>query len=121
MKSLLTLALSTAILFATGCGEPSRDERVMEISQQGCDRFDSCGEIGSGERYETYSECVSELEGYFYDLWPADACGQGEINDIKYDECVVEAENYPCGSDLADLGAFAIECRAGNVCIDPRD
>jgi hypothetical protein len=121
MRNILIGTTIAAVLVAVGCGEPTRDERVRDISQTGCDRFDACGEIGSGQRYDTYSECVSELEGYFYDLWPADACGQGQINESEFDNCMVEAENFPCNSNILDLGAFGLECRAGNVCIDPRD
>lgn len=121
MRQHLFLISVAALLFASACGEPTRDERVMDISQTGCDRFDSCGEIGSGQRYETYSECVSELESTFYDLWPAEQCEAGQMNDSTYNTCRERAQNFPCDSGILDQLSFANSCGAGDVCIDPRD
>jgi hypothetical protein len=121
MRYAITFIVTAGLLFAAGCGEPTRDDRVMDIAEAGCDRFDACGEIGEGERYSSRSECLSELEGDFYTLWPADTCDAGQINEAKFNSCVVDAQNFPCDSNAFDTGGFALECRAGNVCIDPRD
>lgn len=121
MKRLLILGAVASLLLSTGCGEPNRDERVAEIAQTGCDRFDACGEIGSGGRFDTYSECVSDLEGTFYDLWPADECSEGQINENAYETCVDRANNFPCDSNVFDQLSFAASCGEGDVCIDPRD
>lgn len=121
MRKWFIMTSLAALVFASGCGEPTRDERVMDIAQTGCDRFETCGEIGSDERYDTYAECLSELEGTFYDLWPADSCGQGQINDSEFDRCVDRAANYPCDSNFLDQLSYLNECGSGDVCIDPRD
>ncbi len=129
-----TLTLVGCVLCAfamVGCGpvaegrddgifEPSRERRVEALAQTACDRFDSCGDIGSDENYETYEECISETESNLYDLWPADECNDGQIDSVTYGECYDRAENFPCDSNFFDLASFSVDCRADEVCTDPR-
>ena len=127
---MLVLGVVSASSLLVGCGpvatgrddgvfEPSREERVQGMATQFCNRFDACGEIGPGQGYESYSECTSELESDFYDLWPADECANGQIDSVAYENCYQRAENYPCDSNVFDLFSFLGSCDAETVCIDP--
>lgn len=121
MRTWMMSGMIISMLVAAGCGEPSREERVQDIAQVGCDRWQECGEIGPGERHESYAECRSSLESTFYDLWPAEQCEAGQMNDSTYNTCRERAQNFPCDSGILDQLSFANSCGAGDVCIDPRD
>ncbi len=121
MRTWMMSGMIISMLVAAGCGEPSREERVQDIAQVGCDRWQECGEIGPGERHESYAECRSSLESTFYDLWPAGQCGNGQINESVYDSCTERANNFPCDAGFFDQVGFAADCGADDVCIDPSE
>lgn len=118
MKPVLSMFLICGVL--VGCGEPSRDRAVERISDTVCDRFDQCGDLGRYD-YATYSECLSDIETRFYDGWPDDQCGEGQINRDRFLDCEDRAANYPCQANLGDFISFLSNCNAQQVCIDPRD
>ena len=129
----LTSKLSLAMLAAgalAACGpvgrtvddtrlEPDREQRVLAITQTACDRFESCGNIGNDEAFETYEECLAQQEDNFRDLWPADECGNGQIDTSMYKDCDARAESYPCDSNIFDFLSYYSQCNADDVCIDP--
>ena len=91
------------------------------ISKQYCNRIEQCGDIGEGRDFENYSECISDTESFFYDLWPSDECAEGQIDSIAYEGCYQEVQNYPCNADFFDVLDFFSDCGSDEICIDPRN
>ena len=122
--------LTTVATIGVGCGpvatgrddgafEPSRERRVEGISSQYCNRIEQCGDIGPGQDFENYAECISDTESFFYDLWPADECSNGQIDSVAYEICYQEVQTYPCNADFFDVLDFFSDCGGGEGCIDP--
>ena len=99
--------------------EPDRETRIQRISNTACDRFDQCGDIGEDQLFESYEACLDEQRGNFRDLWPAEECNRGQIDDAMYDDCDARAETYPCDSNIFDFLSYYSQCEADDVCIDP--
>jgi hypothetical protein len=129
MWSALFAAASAAAL--TACGpvgetvddtavEPDRETRIQRISGTACDRFVECGDVGEDELFESYEACLDEQQDNFRDLWPADECNDGQIDDDSYRDCDVRAETYPCDSNVFDFLSYYSQCDADDVCTDPR-
>lgn len=116
MRRTLLSAIFLLTVPALSCGEPPRENRVERIADAACDRFDECGSLEND--YESYGECVSDMESRFYDLWPEDRCGEDRINKEKYRECLDRAHDYPCDASGLDLLSFLDRCNASKVCID---
>lgn len=101
--------------------EPSRETRVQYIANEACKRFDECGNIGEGDgnTYPNMDECRSDMENKFYDLWPANECSDGRIDQAAYDNCVDRAQVYSCDDNLFEFISYYNECNADDVCTDP--
>lgn len=131
----LVFGMSMMSVLAVGCTgetgeavdntvlEPTLDTRIELIAQKACARFDECGNIGEGDgnTYQTMSECRSEMESDFYELWPSDECSDGRVNSDKYDDCVARSESYSCDDNIFDFISYYSECSANDVCTDPAD
>jgi len=113
LKSSLAIALALPLL---GCGEPTREDYRDEAAETYCDRTDACGNVGDGQTYDSYSDCIIEQTDRFNSAWPASECDNGRINEAQFDRCLDRINVAACdGSWLDQLSALS-ECRAGNVC-----
>ena len=125
--------IATAPLSLTSCGDTaeavddtplefSREQYVEQISDKACDRFEECGQFGSGKLYADEAECESTLETRFYELWPEAQCGNNQITGSSYDSCLEQAEGFTCETGLAsvdDYVTYVSDCNAEKVCTDP--
>lgn len=129
---------ATALLaFLPGCNsdaaddtalEPTRDERIRSLANAACDRYEDtdagCPGFGTGDdqRYETKGDCVRDFESRGSTLWPNERCGQGQIDNARFESCVDRAENFACSTGLQNISdaiSALNECNADTVCIDP--
>lgn len=118
MTTIRITLLSLLVLISislTACGEPDRAEYRNMAADEVCNELDSCGNIGSGEQYDTYDDCIVEEESRFNSAWPANEC-EDRINADKFDNCMTRAKLAACGSWLDYLAALD-HCSADNVCI----
>jgi len=115
------LALVGCAVALTGCVERSRDAYVQDIAHTACRRFDQCGNLGSQSDayYGSLEECQTKMENSFYDSWPEDRCGNGQINREEWKRCDDRAHSFACDANVFDVLSFASDCSADNVCIDP--
>lgn len=120
---LSLLALLGPALMWGGCGEPSREEARDDIAQVRCDRFEECGQIGSGERFSSMDACVVDQTREFDMRWPAARCSSGHLNEARYEDCLKRASTLACDGAIAiaDQQAFDMECSARRLCVDPGD
>lgn len=100
--------------------EPSLETRIDRIASTACDRFEECGDIGSGKDYENREACMDDMRQDFRDLWPADECSDGRVNAEAYDICDKKAETYSCDMGLFEFISYYQSCSASDVCTDPR-
>jgi hypothetical protein len=119
---------SVAVLGACGSSavdntalEPSRETRINELAAASCDRYRDCNGYGtgSGQTYQTETDCRADFQKKAATLWPDDKCGSGQINSTRYDACVASAKNVACGGGILDTVAALADCNADKVCTDP--
>lgn len=78
-------------------------------------RFEErCGNVGSGQRYATFAECMTAKRSDFLDLWPTDKCDR-RINGETLNVCFQAIENTQC-DNLVDLFATLSKCQSSDVC-----
>lgn len=141
MKAMLLVGVG--LLAVAGCGDdandnhngtggtsgqssdPSREERIQSIAVAACARYADaeagCPGYGtsSDQPYQTQADCLRDFEDKAGDLWPANECGNGRINDAKYRTCEDRAKVVACSQSLWDAIGALDECKADSVCTDP--
>lgn len=112
--------IALLVPMAVACGEPTREEARDDIAQVRCERFEECGDIGSGETFSSLDDCVVNQKQDFNDRWPSDRCAEGHLNEELYENCLKRASTIACdGSARAtDQQAFDRECSARKLCTD---
>jgi hypothetical protein len=133
MKSTMSMirwavAGASMAIFA-GCGdeidntilEPSRETRIEQLAETACDRYEECVGYGtgSGQTYQSETDCEIDLQQRAAALWPVDRCGGGRIDNIRYDACAAAVRAGACGAGLIDAIAALADCNADKVCTDP--
>lgn len=73
-----------------------------------------CGEIGPGENYSSFNDCMVEQRANFQNLWPTDRC-RDRINGQTLDVCYRALENTQC-NNLVDIIATLSKCQSSDVC-----
>lgn len=115
LYSLAPLALSM-LVGLTGCGEPDRADYRDSAADEVCDEAERCDNLDELD-YESHSERIIEERSRFNDMWPADECGDGQIDPEAYDRCMDRATLAACDGDGADFFAAWSACRSEEVCI----
>jgi hypothetical protein len=106
------LALSTAFFALAGCLS------VVDAREGGAQRTcrfqDRCGNIGSGQHYATFADCLTEQRSDFLNTWPTDRC-DGRINGETLNVCYQAIDNTQC-NNLVDYFATLSKCQSSDVC-----
>lgn len=137
-KTSLTLgALACSVLFSTACNddasddtivEPSRESRIDNLADEACDRYADTGAgcpgygTGSDHKYATEADCENDFRSKASDMWPADRCDNGRIDNSRYQTCIDRVKNFACssgGQSILDAVSALSECNADQVCTDP--
>lgn len=107
--------------------EPSRESRIDSLASAVCNRYGDTGAgcpgygSASGQKYATASDCEADFHTKAADLWPADKCGSGRIDNSRYELCVDRAKNYACSAgaqNIVDAISALDDCSASKVCVD---
>lgn len=120
-KMNIALFLVFGILVLSSACTPTREDLRNDIAEATCRRAEECGKIGSGEKYSTYDDCYIDRQDFYNDLWPANDCGEGQINEKNAEDCITRAEIQSCDAGFFDNISFVSQCNADKVCTDPRD
>lgn len=100
--------------------EPTRDTRIKDLADAACDRYESCNGYGtgSGQTYESESECQADFTSKADTLWPTDKCDRGQINNGAYENCTNAVKGVACSGNILDAISALEDCRSGKVCTD---
>jgi hypothetical protein len=104
---------------AVGCGGVSGSDVVNARNQAttaSCNYFMMCNEIGSGQMYSTYQDCMTQVLSSWDMGWPTSTC-QGHIDQTALGKCI-DAIN---ANSTADCNGVAVlltlgKCGSGMVC-----
>ncbi len=114
------LAIMALGVSLTACSETTREEYRDEMTDQACERYyGRCDQVGPGKTYASKDECTVKVRAQINDMWPADKCDDGRIDESKFDACMTRVSNASC-SNLLDWASFLVECSANKVCTAPR-
>lgn len=118
MKRLIFLTLVVALLAVAlaGC-KTSRADYRDDIAESVCQEMQQCNAFGKDAHFADYDDCVTEVRNTYNDLWPADECSNGRIDDAKFKQCKQRAVSQACDGNILDMVSFRLECGAGDVCV----
>lgn len=118
---LASILMITALFASlTACAEPTREEYRDDMTHHACNNYyGRCGRIGAGKTYATLDECIVKLKPTIDNMWPADKCDDGRIDESQFNACMDRVSNASCTS-LWDWLSFGEQCGAANVCTAPR-
>lgn len=106
--------LSLFVLCASFVGCLSVEGAREGGAQRTCQFNARCGEIGPGENYASFNDCMVEQRSNFQKLWPTERC-QDRINGQTLDVCYRALENTQC-NNLVDVIATLSKCQSSDVC-----
>lgn len=99
---------------ATG-GGPVEGSRLWgrdRLAQARCDRFDACGEIAGGKRYESKSACLTREQSDLDDAWSSDKCDH--VDSVGLDACLSATRGRTCDAKISSMPS---ECDRDKVCV----
>lgn len=111
-NSIPVLALGVAVFSFSSCVSVV-DAREGGAQRQ-CRYEDKCGNIGGGQTYASFQECLTDKRADWLSLYPTDRC-EGKINGQSLDVCFKAIENTRC-NDLIDQIATLNKCGSNSVC-----
>jgi hypothetical protein len=111
MNRILLVASGCFVLFS-GCLSVVDAREVG--AQRTCAYEQRCGNIGSGQRYATPAECVTDKRADFQNTWPTDRC-DGKINGEAFESCLKSIDNTRC-NDFLDIINTVSKCSSLSVC-----
>lgn len=79
-----------------------------------CDYENKCGDIGSGQTYASYDDCLTRQRSDFLNYWPTSQC-DGKVNGTALDTCYTAIQNTQCNNFIDQLATLS-KCTAGDVC-----
>jgi hypothetical protein len=110
------LAFSIIALCAlASCGPPSREQARDMATTRSCDWYASCGEIGSGKRYETRDACEVDVRSSWNNLWPTADCN-GKIDGDALDVCLKAIDITDCANGFDFFNTVFNKCGKDKVC-----
>ncbi len=83
-----------------------------------CDQREHCNEVGTGQRFETLYDCVSQVRATMSNELGRYAC-QGRLSSAGVSDCMSAILADPCGGPRDDLGHLQ-QCDGAAVCMTSR-
>lgn len=83
-------------------------------AQRTCRFEQKCGNIGSGQQYATFEECLTDKRADFLGRWPTDRC-DGRINGETLNVCLQAIDNTQCNNVIDWLATYS-KCESSDVC-----
>lgn len=118
MKLSPTVSLG-ALLVAVGLAgcQTTRADYRDDIAESVCQEMRACDAFGPDAQFADYDDCVTELKSTYNDLWPADECSNGRIDEARFRQCKQRAVSQACDENILDMISFRLECSADDVCV----
>jgi hypothetical protein len=114
--------IAAGIVGLVGCGTSTipditnrQVDAVNSASERSCNRYDACGKIGAGKKYETRAACESDNDSFWNGRWDAADC-DGHINGDALDVCLTSIDGTECNSGLDQLETAFLRCAKSDVC-----
>ena len=114
--------IAAGIVGLVGCGTSTipditnrQVDAVNSATERSCDRYDYCGKIGAGKKYETRDACESANDDFWGNRWDAADC-DGHINGDALNECLKSIDATDCNSGLDQLETAFLKCAKSDVC-----
>src|SRR5690349_23580736 len=111
IPSSLFLVMAALIL---ACGPYDRPSARSVATARACNRYQTCGEIGSGKTFATLDDCQVQTNDTFNNLWSSAACDSIERKDL--DVCLQAIDITQCNNTLDFLNTVFNKCGASQVC-----
>lgn len=109
--------LNTLALFGliVGCGGTQSQVAARDAAtRRACDWYQTCGEIGQGEKYPTRDACEVDVRDGWNDHWPAADCDKIQSDDL--DICLKAIDIAECGNSADIFFTVVGKCSKENVC-----
>lgn len=111
-RTFSSLALWAVLALSGGCLS------VADAREAGASRWcrfeDRCGNVGSGRKYASLADCLTDKRSDFLDMWPTDRC-DGRINGQTLDVCLSTIDLMQCNNPV-DILATLTKCESSDVC-----
>lgn len=115
--ALAALALAAALGAAPSCGGVQGSDVVNARNQAttaGCNYYKMCNDIGPGLQYDTYQDCITQVQGSWTSAWPTSTC-QGHIDQQQLTICLDAINATTDCSGLAQLITLS-KCGSATIC-----
>lgn len=111
-------AIFVILFLLAGCGEPDRADYRDSAADEVCSEAERCETLDDlfTESYASHSECVVEEKSRFNDMWPADECDNGRIDEEAFESCMDRARPAACDGNWTDYLSALDACSADEVC-----
>jgi hypothetical protein len=97
-------------------GRSSVGRALNKLARVRCDREERCANVGVGQKYETYDQCVRKVRNDKSDDLNRTEC-PGGIKQRELSDCLDAIRTESCSNPLEALSRLAA-CRSGVMCID---
>lgn len=111
----LAAGLATGVWAACGGVTDSRESARDKATKATCDRYNSCGLIGTdqGDPYVTYDSCETVWKANWEQRWPVTTCMS--INQSGLNVCLSAISATDC-TNIIDFLATLAKCEDVDVC-----
>jgi hypothetical protein len=118
--ALLGLCATLGLVGGRGCGGVSgpSDPRIAardQAAHKTCDKYNTCGQIGTGLAYATYDSCVTDWQAKWEGQWPISTC-EDKISQPDLTTCIDAIGGTDCTSLLDIANTIYVKCAAARVC-----
>ncbi|ADO70875.1 DUF6184 family natural product biosynthesis lipoprotein [Stigmatella aurantiaca] len=117
-----TWAAVVGALWLWGCGDATvadltdrQSDAVNAASDNLCDNFEQCGEVGAGKAYASRSECETQRKAFWNDKWPVASCDD-RIHGDNLQVCLDAIKAMDCNSLIDELRVVNGDCAQSKVC-----
>ena len=103
-----------------GCGTVAdvtgrQVDAVNAVVNATCDRYEACGQIGSGKKYTTKDECHNQEVSNWDGRWPSADCDK-RINGDNLDICLNAVKGTDCNNIIDQINTAYNKCAKSDVC-----
>ena len=122
MKSLTCLLAASVAFSALACGGSTvagitkkQSDAVTAAKIKSCDRYQACGEIGSGKTYTDNTSCEADQTDTFNGRWPVADC-DNKISKSALQICLDAIVSTSCTNFIDQYNTAVNKCNKNTVC-----
>ena len=115
-----TLLLLSLVVSAVGCNTVAsvtkkQSDALTAVTNATCDRYNSCGDIGSGKTYTDSDDCQTQVKAFWNGQWPVADC-DGHIDGNNLTICTDAVSSTDCSNFADQLNTVYDKCAKSDVC-----